>query len=331
MTKTKEMFQNPIDEISGGYRASQVLLTANRLGVFSALGRDKMALDKLTETLGTDRRATRILCDALVTLSLLEKEKEFYKNSSLALEYLTPDAPRSKNALLRHTAKLYETWGKLYDAVKNGLPVPQDAIDPRLQGDEREFALAMADVARESACQTAEILDLSEVKKMLDVGGGPGLYAIEFARRNPQLHAVVFDNEKTIDVARANIEEAGLSGRVSVQLGDAFKDRLGNGYDFVLLSNVIHIYSYQDNSFLICKCADSLALGGRVCVKDFLLDRDRTGPAWAVLFAVNMLVNTESGDCYTVDEAAEWFNRAGLVLDTVMDVTAQSRLIVGKK
>jgi predicted O-methyltransferase YrrM len=331
MTKNKEQYQDPVDEISGGYRASQVLLTANRLGVFSALGSGAMTLDNLAETLGADQRGTRILCDALVAISLLEKEGETYKNTLLAMEYLTPGAPRSKIAMLRHTARLYERWGKLYDVVKNGHPAPDDAVDSSLQEDERDFALAMADAARVSARQTAEMLDLSGAAKMLDVGGGPGLYAIEFARQNPKLYGVVFDNEKTVRVAQANIEQAGLSDRISVRTGDAYKDDLGDGYDFILLSNVIHSYSYEDNSVLVSRCAGALTRGGRLCVKDFLLDPDRTSPAWASLFAVNMLVNTESGDCYTVDEVAEWFHRAGLVLDKAMDLTAQSRLVIGRK
>ena len=203
------------------------------------------AIDSLVaiKTVVFDRREATVggLCDALAAIGLLEKEGKTYRNSPLALEYLLPEAPHSKIALLRHAARMYETWGKLVDAVKSGQPVPEEAIDPRLRGDERDFALAMADVARDSARQCAEILDLSDTRNVLDVGGGPGMYAIEFARQNPELHVVVFDNEKTTDVARANIEAAGLSDRISLRVGDAFTDDLGSGYDFVLLSNIIPV------------------------------------------------------------------------------------------
>ncbi|MFH1740070.1 MAG: methyltransferase [bacterium] len=324
------MAQDPIDAISGGYRASQVLLTANRLGVFAALGRNTMNADEIAKAVEADRRGTRILCDALVVLSLLEKEGENYKNSPLALEYLTPDAPNPRSALLWHGARLYERWGKLYDTVKTGKPAPEDTIDPQLRGDERKFALAMADIGRASARETAEILDLSAVKTLLDIGGGPGMYAIEFARHNPQLHAVVFDNEKTLEVTQANIRKAGLTDRVSVLPGDIFKDELTEEYDFIFISNLIHSYSYKENNDLISKCAHALTPGGQICIKDFLLNSDRTNPPWSTLFAVNMLVNTDRGDCYTMDEVKEWCQHANLTCDAVINVAAHSRILVAR-
>ena len=93
----KEQFvTDPIDEIAGGYRASQVLLTANRLGLFSLLGGSELSLQEIASSLSTDLRATRILCDALVALSLLERKAKHYRNSCLAQEYLLAESPQSK-------------------------------------------------------------------------------------------------------------------------------------------------------------------------------------------------------------------------------------------
>ena len=262
MNDENSRYQDPIDRISSSYREAQVLLTANRLGVFETLGEKRLSLDELTNALEADRRGVRILCDALVSLEILEKADGCYRNAPLAMEYLLPDSPSSKNALLLHSARLYERWGKLYDTVKSGIPAPKEAIDPNLIGDERAFAKAMADVGRKSAKELAGILDLSQVKTLLDLGGGPGLYAIEFAKQNPQLNAVVFDTKETLEVAKENAKDAGLSDRVSARAGDLFGDSFGEGYDFILVSNVIHIYSYENNKELVAKCAKALAPGG---------------------------------------------------------------------
>ncbi len=320
-----------IEEIAGGYKDCQVLLTANRLGFFAALGNQSLNVDQIAGKLETDLRATRILCDALAALSLLEKEKDLYRNSSLVKESLLPDSPNPKMGILWHSAKLYERWGKLFDVVKSGQPVPDEVLDPNLIGDEKMFASAMADVGRISARQLAETLDLHGAKSMLDVGGGPGLYAIEFVRRFPELRAVVFDNEKTVAIAGENAKQAGLEDRVSVKGGDIFEDSFGEGYDFILLSNVVHIYSGEENAKLVKKCVDSLAPDGRVCIKDFLLDPDRTSPTWGALFAVNMLVNTEKGNCYTLEEVHEWIERAGLQSEADLNVAHHSRLVIGVK
>jgi len=323
--------QEIIDEIAGGYRASQILLTANRIGLFRLLADRLLPPEGIAEALDADLRAVRILCDALVSLCLLEKDGRLYRNSPISQEYLVPGNSQSKVAQLHHAAKLYETWKNLFDVVKTGHPSGEDAIDPRLIGDSRKFAEAMADTARSVATRTAVQIDLSKARKMLDLGGGPGLYSIAFAHRYPQLQAVIMDSAETLEVASENIGKAGLSERISVRPGDAFQDDLGDEYDFVLLSNLVHIYSMEENRQLVSKCSDALNLGGLLCIKDFMLDNTRTGPLWATLFAVNMLVNTDRGNCYTLEEMTSWFEAAGLTLFDVLGLTAQSMLVLARK
>jgi len=320
-----------LDQIAGGYRGSQVLFTAVRLGIFDALGIRKMPAEKLAVRLATDLRATRILCDSLVPLGLLTKHGRRYANTPLALEFLLPGAPRSQTALLWHGARLYERWGHLFDVVKTGRPVPRERASVGQGEEEHAFARAMASSAALGARETAARLDLRHVRTLLDIGGGPGVYAIEFARRQPGLKAVVFDSAKTLEVARANIAKAGLSQRVSVQAGDAFKDDLGGPYDIVLLSNIVHVYSEEENRRLVARGAQALAPGGRICIKDFILDPRRTGPTKASLFAVNMLVNTDGGDCYTVAEMKGWLRRAGLKFAGSIKLTPPAQLVLGRR
>lgn len=320
-----------IDELSGGFRASQVLLTANRLGLFRLLETEKLTLDEIVETLQTNSRGTRILCDALVGLDLLEKEGNLYWNSQAALSHLISEAEDPKIAQLYHAAKLYERWAGLYDAVKQGVPVSDERIDPRLAGSHREFAEAMADSARSSAQLTAEKLDLSGKRKLLDIGGGPGSFAIEFVRQNPDLEVVVLDNPETLEVAQKRVQEAGLSEQISTRPGDAFSDDLGSGYDFVFMSNLVHIYSAEKNRELVFRSAQALLEGGQVGIKDFFLEEGRKGEPWSLLFAVNMLVSSEGGDCYTYGEVKEWFESAGLTYVEKIPITERSVLLRAEK
>ncbi len=329
-----QTIQNPrefLDQIMGGYRACQILLTANRVGIFSQIEKQAMTADELAATLQADQRGTRILCDALVSLSILDKVDQKYQSTEIVRQFLLPDSPESKTSMLIHAARLYERWGKLYDSVKKGRPVPDEAIDPRIKGDEEAFAKAMADVARVSAKETADQLELSEVTTLLDVGGGPGIYSIEFVKRYPNLTATVFDDEKTLQVAKKNVEREGLEDRVNFKPGDACNEELGGPYDFIFLSNFIHIYSYDMNKSVVQKCADALLPSGRVCVKDFILDNNRTSPEWCALFAVNMLVSTETGDCYTRDEVKKWIEAADLGIEEEQTVSVNSRMIIGRK
>jgi predicted O-methyltransferase YrrM len=327
----KKGFSDPVDELASGYKASQILLTANRLGLFAALGAGPLPAVDLAAKLGTDPRATRILCDALASLALLDKSDDVYSNSELTGEFLLPESPKSRSAMLLHAAKLYERWSKLYDVVRTGQPVPEEEIDTRLRGDGRDFARAMADVGRLAAESACEVLDLSAVRRLLDVGGGPGVYALAFARSHSQLQAVILDSQESLEVAQANIARQNLEDRVSTRVGDAFVDDLGGPYDFIFISNLIHIYAKEENRHLLTRCAEALEPGGRLAIKDFLLDPDRLSPAGGAVFAVNMLVSTEGGDSYTAEEVRQWLEAAGLQHESLSNVATHSRILVARK
>lgn len=330
MTDNRDARPNLIDEIAGGYRTAQVLLAANRLGVFRILGNDGLTLQDIAERLGSDVRGTRILCDALVGMNFLERDGEHYRNGAAALEHLVPGAPDPRMAQLEHASVLYERWGALAETVRSGRPASSEVTSGPSDESRRAFARAMADSARKSATATAEILNLSGVGHLLDVGGGPGSFAIEFARRNPGLNVTILDDSHTLEVARSNIEKAGFSDRVRTLAGNVFESDFGKGYDFIFVSNVVHIYSEAENELLVRRCAQALAPRGTLCLKDFFLEEDRTGSLFALLFAVNMLVNTAGGDCYTFAQADRWFQQSGLIPSGRLPLTPHSFLLTAK-
>jgi len=331
MSKDPGAYSEMIDRMANGYRDAQALLAANRLGIFQLLEEGPKTAAAIAEKLQAAERGVEILCDALVALALLRKKDGRYENGEAAKACLLPSSPSPKSAMLLHQARLYERWGRLYQVVKTGQCVGEDEIDPSLRHREEDFARAMADSARAAVKTTVEALPLGDARRMLDVGGGPGLYSIEFMRRHPQLHCVILDNEKTLRVAEENAVKAGLRDRLTLAPGDVFEAELDGPYDFILLSNLIHSFSGEENAGLVKKCAAALGPGGRLCIKDFFLEPDRTAPVWAALFAINMLVNTESGNCYTLEEVSSWLGAAGLAVEPSRLITPQTGLLLGRK
>jgi predicted O-methyltransferase YrrM len=266
---------------------------------------------------------------------MLDKHDGRYRNAPAAAEVLVDGAPGSKVAMYRHRERQMAKWAGLYDCVVLGRPAPEEALDPRLAGGARAFAAAMRDVGRDSADllaeALAEALDLARVRRLLDLGGGPGTYALELAGRLPQLTAVVLDRPETAEVAREAIAAAGLAERVEARGGDAFADDLGGPWDLVLVSNFLHIFPAGANRRLVARCAAALAPGGRLVVKDFLLDPGATSPLFGALFAVNMLVSTEGGDGYTAETVAAWMEDAGLEPQPIVALTEQTRLLAGQR
>ncbi len=325
------MTMDLIDQYEGGYRQSQVMMTAVRLGLFDAVEKGVRLVPALAAAMETDERATRILCDALVGMELLVRDGDEYQNTAPTREQLLRDVPGSRVDMVLHGAGLYATWGELYDVVKTGKPTDKDKLDARLKGDPVAFARAMAVIGRRSAGATVDLLDLEGVASVLDVGGGPGMYAMAFAQHLPAAEVTLFDSSATLEEASRNIEAAGLSERIRLMPGDMFDDPVGEGYDLVLVSNVLHIFSPERNQELVSKLGQALAPNGRLCVKEFVINPERTGPAGALMFGVNMLVNTDGGHAYSLTEIQSWLAGAGLAFEDLIDMTPQSSLVIGRK
>lgn len=146
---------------------------------------------------------------------------------------------------------------------------------------------------------------------MLDLGGGSGAYSIAFARAVPELNSEIMDLAEVVPLTQGHIRQARLSGRIRTRVGDMLRDPLGENYDLILVSSICHMFSVEENRTLFERAYRALARGGRFVVQDFILQPDKTGPRFAALFALNMLVGTRGGGSYSEPEYAEWLRDAG--------------------
>jgi hypothetical protein len=174
-------------------------------------------------------------------------------------------------------------------------------------------------------------LDLAGVSRVLDVGGGSGAYAMEFVRAHAGIMATVFDLPKVLPLTAEYVRRAGLQDRVALVAGDYDRDDLGPGFDLVFLSAIIHSNSAVRNRDLIRKGFAALESPGQLVVQDFIVDEDRLGPPFGVLFALNMLVGTDAGDTYTESEVRQWMLEAGFDRVARRDTPFGTSLIVGHR
>jgi SAM-dependent methyltransferase len=294
------------------------------------LGETWKSSAEVAKALGTDGRATDRLMNTLCSLGLLEKRDGRFCNSPPASRFLVRGRPEFMAGLM-HMVHLWETWSTLTAAVRQGGSVVSGAIGDRGDTWLRAFIAAMHWRGRQHAQDVIALLDLSGVSRVLDVGGGSGVYAMAFARAKPDITAVVFDLPRVVSMAQAYIAQEELSDRVKTVAGDYEGDELGRGFDLVFLSAIIHSNSEHGNRGLLRKCADALKPNGQLVVQDFIVDEDRTGPPFAVLFALNMLVGTESGDTYTESEVRAWMRDAGLSGIGRKDTEFGTTLLIGRK
>jgi len=306
--------------LSGGFRASRVLLTANNLQVFECIGKGASAA-VVAKNLRTDPRATEILLDAVTAIGLLKKTGGIYRLTAQAKQFLLPDSPWYQGDMLRHLDTLWKNWSGLDEVVRTGMP--------NRSGGRRHdiFIRAMHNTAVLRAATVLNALDLRGVKSALDLGGGPGTYSIELAKEG--ISVTLFDLPNTVALAHERIRKSGVKN-VTFRGGDFHFDDLGSGYDLALLSQVLHSHSPIENLALIGKVHNALSPGGRIAIHEFTLNEDRASPLSGALFSVNMLVNTAEGRSYSPKEMQDWLKRVGFRKITKKDL-ADTTVIMGRK
>jgi SAM-dependent methyltransferase len=326
---TGALSPDSIREMASAFQNSRILLTAYELELFTVLGEASRPARGVAQTLGTEERATERLMNALCAMGLLEKKDGMFSNTPLSSRFLVKEKPDFMAGLM-HTVNLWDTWSTLTQAVRHGRSVVTRQINER--GAEWLAALiaAMHDRARKQAQSVAALLDFSSVSRVLDVGGGSGAYSMAFVRAKEGISATVFDLPNVVPLTKSYIEAEGLSDKMDTVVGDYNTDDLGSGFDMVFLSAIVHINSSEENQRLIGKCSRVLRPQGQVVVQDFIMDEDRTRPAFGAFFALNMLVGTDSGDTYTETEVRAWMGKAGLSDVIRRDTDFGTTLIIGR-
>ncbi|UCF04474.1 MAG: methyltransferase domain-containing protein [bacterium] len=309
-TSTARQTAEIITTYSWAYRYSIVILTANRLRIFDALAAKPVTARSLAHRSGLDVRALTILLDALTAMGLVVKEKQRYRCPRDVSRYLAKDSPDYQGNILDHRFNLLQHWVHLPEVVTGGGPAPSRRRR-RGRRQHRDFILAMANIARTAARALAEAIDIDRYNRLLDLGGGPGTYTIALCSANTHLTATLYDLPETEGIAREEIRRAGLGERITFTGGDYLHDPLGNGYDLVLASNIIHSLSLAQTESLMRNARRAMIPGGTIIIKEFYLDESRTGPLDSALFAVNMLVGTAGGNAYTPSEIKRALKKAG--------------------
>ncbi len=295
----KEEIQS-IRQLWTGFMPARILLTANNIGVFELL-RSWKNLSEITSSLKTDKRGTELLLNALTALGLVQKRTGKYRNTALSMKFLVKDSPYYQGNIIRHADSLWRSWSELDSIVRSGKPCAQDR-------DFDSFISGMHDIAKLRCKEVVDKLPLKGVKRALDLGGGPGTYSMELAKRG--IRVTLFDRAETLKIAKGFIKDRQLKD-IEFMAGDFMKDPIGKGYDLVFISQILHAYSEEDNLFILKKVKKSLNKGGKVVVQEFFVNPSHTSPLWGAIFAINMLVNTTGGRTYSPSEIKSWFKKTG--------------------
>jgi precorrin-6B methylase 2 len=212
---------------------------------------------------------------------------------------------------------LLRSWSRLAWTVRSGTPAEHEPSIRGAEADRAAFVAAMHNFSVQAADHVVGRLGPPRFDHLLDVGGASGTWTMAFLRAAPAATATLFDLPDVIEQARRRLSQSGLADRVRLVAGDFYEDDLPGGADLAWVSAIVHQHSREHNRRLLAKVYAALVPGGRVAIRDVVMEPSRTRPTAGAMFAVNMLVNTQTGGTFTFDELAADLQAAGFTEPTL--------------
>jgi SAM-dependent methyltransferase len=292
---------------------SVVLFALFESGVFSALASGPRHFAELHGTIGGDADSLRATLDAAVALKILSRSPAGYHADESLLDCLgRRESPAYLGEWVTFLHVLATPLLRLGAAIRTG--EKPGALFEDMSGDlepARRMTAAMDAYARTRGAEIADRLDFSDARTLLDLGCGPGTYALAILERNPQMSATLLDLAGPIGEARRLVAARGMSDRVDFVVQDGMTYAPGRTFDVVLVSNTLHMIGPAGSADLLKRCYQLVSPGGRLIVQAQYLDDSRTAPRWPTLLNLIQRVATPHGRNHAIGETTEWLEAAG--------------------
>ena len=307
----EELNPEKILKLSGGYWETCTLHAGVKLDVFTIIGKDHLKGEDVADKLDGDKRGVKMLLNALSAMDILVKKEDIYSNAPLSLTFLSKDSSRYIGHIILHHHNLIESWSRLDVAVRSGRSVRHRAT--HTDEEQREnFLMGMFNLAMNLAPVLAPKVDLFDRRHLLDLGGGPGTYAIHFCMNNPRLKATVYDLPTTRPFAEKTIAKFYLQDRIDFKQVDYLEEEIEGIYDVTWLSHILHGEGPEECRKIIGKAVSALEPGGMILIHDFILNDSMDGPLFPALFSLNMFLGTPSGRSYSEKQIEDMLSDAGV-------------------
>jgi O-methyltransferase/methyltransferase family protein len=331
---------SPVTELIEAFRRSKAMFAAVSLGVFDALEPKPRSANALAEELRVKADPLERLLHACVGLKLLRRHGTDYENEPVASTYLCRSSAQTLTGYILYSNDvLFRLWAYMEDAVREGTPRWKQAFGVegsifdhffRTEEAKETFVQGMHGLGVLSSPKVVEAFDLSQFRRMVDLGGATGHLAIAACERNPDLRAVVFDLPGVIDSARVYARSSIASQRIEVMAGDFFNDELPEA-DLFALGRILHDWPEDRIRALLAKICRRLTAQGAILIAERLLYEDKSGPVSAQLQSLNMLTCTEGKERTLAEyrrllEDAGFRNVQGRITGSALDAVLATKL-----
>lgn len=322
-------------QLSWGYAPPLIIEAAVKHHLFDLLGASPQTAPQLAKGSGASLRGIKAICNALVGLKLLARKKDRYLLTPESATFLVSGKPAYHGEFFRHVStQLIPKWLALDKSVRTGTSA--QSVNSEKNGAEffAEFVEAIFPLSYAAAKAFGEHLGVSRTKKpisVLDLAAGSGVWGIALAELSTQVRVTAVDWPKVLAITKKVAWRHGVANRLTGILGDLLTVPFGRNHQVATLGHILHSEGEARSRKLLKKTLDALAPGGTIAIMEFLVNKDRTDPLVGLLFAVNMLVNTEEGDTFSFEEISGWLRDVGFTKPRLLKVPAVSPLLLATK
>jgi ubiquinone/menaquinone biosynthesis C-methylase UbiE len=334
MTTTVAVTPDKIMQLITGGWASAILGAAARHRVFDALEQGALDVDGVVSKTGISKRGAQAVLDGLTGLGLITNANGKYRNTPEASAFLISDKPSYLGAMAQVMSDGLSEWATLPEAVRTGAPTSPSPADVPNNPFWEQLTPAIAALSFPVAQLAAERLGISKAGaiKWLDVGGGSGVWSAVWLRANPRAQGVQLDWPAVNQIAKRFVAKHGVGDRFSTIDGDFHVVDFGQAeYDFAILGHIAHQETPESNVELYKKFHRALKPGGTLVINDFVLDDQRNGHPFAMLFASQMVLGTRGGLTWRQGDYRQWLSDAGFASTEFVQTDTPSTLVLGKR
>ncbi|MHB9007437.1 MAG: methyltransferase [Limisphaerales bacterium] len=322
-------------QLAWGFAPTFVIEAAVHHRLFDRLAVRPLTLAELAAETGASPRGLTAILNALVGLGLLARDGEQLRLTPESAAYLVSSSPEFRGQFFHHLRdQLFPQWMELREVVRTGQP----ATVTNRQSDGAAyfagFVESLFPVSFAAATRLGGHLGVATATapvSVLDLGAGSGVWGIALALLSPHVQIRAVDWPKVLEITRSVAARHGVAERLTVAAGDLFEADFGQGHHVATLGHILHSEGRERNRLLLRKTFQALAPGGVIAIQEFVPNDERTGPVAPLMFAVNMLVNSEAGETYTFAEMSAWLREAGFVRPRLLEVPAVSPLVLADK
>ncbi|MBC8356939.1 MAG: methyltransferase domain-containing protein [Planctomycetes bacterium] len=331
------------EHFRGSYGTELLTAAVAHFNVFGLLADESKSFDELRHALGIAERPAVVLVTALRAMGFIENgDSERLALAPMAAEHLAPGTAFEVTDYIGLAATSPGVL-EMVERLRTNQPADvsgdggaafifrqgtKSAMDQ--QDLARHFTLALAGRAKNVAPVLAERLPMDGVTRVLDVGGGTGIYSIALLQKHPQLQAIVLDHTEVLKVAAEMAENYGVADRLELREGDMFADPLPTDCEVTLLSNILHDWDVPQCRQLVNRCAEALPAAGRLLIHDVFLNDALDGPLPIALYSAALFTLTE-GRAYSQAEYHGWLKDAGLTTSEMIPTLIHCGVLAGAK